>query len=33
VLPDEALADVILRNDADQLTSLTPIEKRLAKAG
>jgi hypothetical protein len=33
VLPDKALADVVLRNDADQLTSLTPIEKRLAKAG
>jgi hypothetical protein len=33
VLPDEALADVVLRKEADQLTSLTPIEKRLAKAG
>src|SRR6185503_20873341 len=27
VLPDEALADVVLRNDADRLTSPAPIER------
>jgi uncharacterized protein (TIGR03032 family) len=32
VLPDETLADVVLPNEADHLTSPTPI-RRLAKAG